>query len=79
MALSFKFSTAAQLRARLRQEFRESRGVRLHRIAAWADANLTDAQLKNVFGLTDPQTAALRSRLQAMRARIEACDAEVGE
>ena len=79
MALSFKFSTVAQLRARLREEFRTSRGVRLHRLAAWADANLTNNQLASLFGLTAPEAVALRTRLTTMRSRIEACDAEVGQ
>lgn len=76
---TFRFSTPAQLRQRFRQEFQTASGVRLHRLARWADANLTDVQLKNIFGLTDVQTTALRAKLQSLRARIEAADAEVGQ
>ena len=75
---SFNYSTVAQLRARMRQEFKTATGRRLHRIATWMNANLTDAQLKNIFSLTDPQTAALRTKLQNMAARLAAFDAEVG-
>ena len=75
---TFRLTTPAQFRQRLRQEFQAASGARLHRMAKWIDANLTDAQLKNAFNLTDAQTAALRARLQDLRSRIEAVDAEVG-
>ena len=77
MALSFKFSTPVQFRTRLRQDFAISKGVRLHRLAAWADGNLTNVQLKNMFNLSDAQVLLFRTRLQNMRSRIEATDAEV--
>ena len=75
----FKYSTPAQLRQRVRQEFKIATGRRLHKIAAWADANLTDAQLQNVFGLTAPQASTLRTKLQAMAARLTAFDTEAGQ
>lgn len=76
---TFKYSTPAQLRARVRQEFKIATGRRLHKMAAWADANLTDVQLQNVFGLTAPQAATLRTKLQAMAARLNSFDAEAGQ
>lgn len=76
---TFKFSTQAQLRQRLREEFKSAKGVRLHKLARWANANLTDAQLRAVFGLTVSQATALRAKLQNMSARLDAMDAEVGE
>lgn len=66
------------MRQRLRREFQTASGRRLHKIAAWMNANLTDAQLKNLFGLTDPQTAALRTKLQNMASRLSAFDSEAG-
>ena len=77
--MRFKFSTQAQLRQRLRQEFQTAKGLRLHKIAKWANNNLTDAQLRAVFGLTVPQATELRTKLQNMQARIDALDAEAGQ
>lgn len=76
---TFKFSTQAQLRQRVRQEFAEARGVRLHKLAKWANNNLTNAQLKNAFNLTDAQTTALRTKLQNMQSRLDAMDVEAGQ
>jgi hypothetical protein len=75
---SFRYSTQAQFRQRLREEFATATGQRLHRLAAWADVNLTDAQLQTLFNRTAAQVPALRTKLQTMRARVEALDAEVG-
>lgn len=76
---TFRYSTPAQLRQRVRQEFKNATGRRLHKIAAWADANLTDVQLQNVFGITAPQAVTLRTKLQAMAARLNAFDTEAGQ
>ena len=76
---TFKFSTQAQLRQRVREEFKTAKGVRLHKVAKWANNNLTDAQLKNAFNLTDAQTTALRTKLQSMQSRLDAMDAEAGQ
>lgn len=76
---SFKYSTVAQARAALRQAFKNETGRRLHVLAAWMNANLTDAQLQSLFGLTAPQTATLRTKLQAAAARLTAFDTEAGQ
>lgn len=76
---TFKFSTVAQLRQRLREEFQTARGVRLHRLAKWANNNLTDAQLRTLFGLTAQQASTLRTKLQNMQSRLDAMDAEAGQ
>ena len=74
----FLYSSPAQFRQKLRQEFQTATGRRLHKIAAYIDGNFTDAQLKNGFNLTDAQTAALRTKLQNMSARLNAFDTEAG-
>lgn len=75
----FLYSTPAQLRARLRQEFKTATGRPLHKLAAWMDANLTDAQLQNIFSITAPRASTLRTKLQAMASRLNAFDAEAGQ
>jgi hypothetical protein len=77
--VKFIYSTQAQLRDAVRTEFRNSTGRRAHRIAKWLDANLTDAQLKAAFNLTNPQTAALRTKLQTMASRLDALETAAGE
>lgn len=75
----FLHSTPAQLHKRVREEFRQAKGVRLHKIASWLNTNLTDVQLKNIFNLTGPQTATLKNKLNRMAARLEAFDGEAGD
>jgi hypothetical protein len=77
--VKFVYSTQAQLRDAVRSEFRNSTGRRAHRIARWLDANLTDAQLKAAFNLTNAQTTALRTKLQTMALRLDAFDTAAGE
>lgn len=78
-AFSFKYSTVNQARAAVRQAFKNESGRRLHVIANWLNVNLTDNQLQTLFGLTAPQTATLRTKLQAASTRLAAFDAEAGQ
>lgn len=78
-AFSFKYSVIADARAALRQAFLTATGRRLHVIATWMDANLTNVQLQALFGLTAPQATTLRTKLQAAAARLVAFDAEQGQ
>lgn len=77
--VSTEFCTRAQLAARLREAFMAARGVRALRIGAYIDANLTDAQLKTLFSLTNAQVTALRTKLDDMAARLAAVNSEVGQ
>lgn len=76
---TFKFSTQSQLRQRLREEFLNAKGLRLHKMAKWANNNLTDAQLRALFGLTVLQATTFRAKLQNMQSRLDAVDAEAGQ
>lgn len=79
-AFIFKYSTQAQAIAALRQTYKSETQRRLHKIAAWLIANLTDNQLSNAFGgLTAPQLTALKAKLQAASDRLTAWDAEAGQ
>jgi len=76
---SFKYSTQQQRAVALRQAFKNATGRRLHVIAAWLDANLTDAQLQTLFGLTANQTTTLRTKIHAAALRLAVFDAEAGQ
>lgn len=76
---SFAHSTQAQLAARLRAVIRAGTPIERHRAARYIwNRGLTDNQLKALFGVTDAQLPALKTRLQNMTARIDALDAETG-
>ena len=77
--MNFNHSTPAQNLAELRRRFRESSGVETLRIAAWLHENLTVAQIKNVFNLSDAQVTALRSRLVALRDQLRSLEQAKGE
>ena len=77
--ITFNHSTPAENRAALRERFRESTGIQAARIAKWIHANMTVAQVKAVFGLTDAQVTTLRDRMQALRDNLNAIDAAGGE
>lgn len=77
--MTFNHSTQAQNLAALRSKYRDLTGLQLHRAARWLHANLTVAQVKNLFNLTDAQVTALRNRWVTMRDRLNALEAERGE
>ena len=77
--MNFNHSTPAQNLAELRLRFRESSGVETLRIAAWLHANLTVAQIKNLFSLSDAQVTALRIRLVALRDQLRSLEQVKGE
>lgn len=76
----FKFSTAIQTAEALRERFRSARGLQAARIATWLLANLTDLQLRTLFGgLTAAQVSALKTRLKAKADRLTALENDLGE
>jgi hypothetical protein len=75
---SFKFVTAAQVLVRMRVRFATATGLDALRIARVL-AKLTDAQLKNLFNYTNPQTSALRTKLNNMLALIATIRSQAGE
>lgn len=79
MKVNFVHSTPAQNAAVLRDRFRNATAERAGRIARWILNNLSDAQIKAAFGLTNPQLAALKTRLQAKVDALTALLAQDGE
>lgn len=73
MALNLKHQTKAQLRNRLRVEYRNSSGERLSKIAHLIltfieDGTYTDAQIKTEFGKDDAKYVIFKERLTKIRA-----------
>ena len=77
--VKFLHSTPAQNAAVLRERFRQAGGITAARIARWILRNLTDAQIKVAFGLTNPQLAALKTRLQAKADILSSVELARGE
>lgn len=77
--MTFTHCTRAQFAARLRERFRLARGVEALRLAQWIGANLTDAEIKAVWGLTNAQLTALKSRFASKSALLSQVDAAGGE
>ena len=84
MALELKHQTAAQFAARLKARFKAAEKYEKARIAAWMynrvqAGDITVAQIKAAFGLTDPQWLVFRDRLLALKQHYDAIQAEVAE
>lgn len=75
---TFNYSTPTQLAQRLRERFRGATKLEALLIARFFAA-LTNAQLKALFGLTDAQTSAFRSRLDDKLMTMDRIRATVGE
>lgn len=70
MALTLKHQTANQFVARVREAYRNGERERLVQLARFVLARLqagdiTDAQCRSAFGLTNPQWNALKVKMQA--------------
>jgi len=74
----FNHSTQAQLAQRLRERFKTAPRLEALQIARFLAA-LTDAQLKALFVLTNPQVATLRAKLDGMMTTVDRIRAAVGE
>lgn len=84
MALNLQFQTTAQFAARLRERYRSASREEAARIATWIlnriDAgDITDAQVRNAFGLTVTQYANLKTRMTNLRTAYQAVQAAAGE
>ena len=84
MALNLRHQTAAEFAARLRARYKAARGNDCARIATWILNHLeagdfTEAQLRNVFGLTAGQWTTLKANLTALRTDWLAVQAAAGE
>lgn len=84
MALVLNYQTPAQFAARLRQRYRNSSRDESCRLAGWMldkleAGDVTDAQLRAVFGLTVTQWNALKSKFLTMRTNYDSTQAAAGE
>jgi len=79
-----RFQTGMQFLSRLRELYKNSKAEVVCRIATWItkrvqDGSVTQAQLRNAFGLTQAQWDALKLRMDALRDHLTAVDAAQGE
>lgn len=84
MALRLRYQTAAQFAARLRERYRTATREEAARIATWVldrieAGDLTDAQVRNAFGLTTQQYTAMKARMSTLRDAYRAVQQAVGE
>ena len=84
MALILKHQTPEAFIARVRQAYRDGDSERLVKIARFLIArvqagDVTDAQLRNAFGLNTTQWNALKTRMQNLITADNAVRSAVGE
>ena len=84
MAINLNHQTAAQFAARLREWWRNSTREECARIAWWIierinAGDVTDAQLRNAFGLTVAQYNTLKTKWTNLRTAYNAVQAAAGE
>ena len=77
--MKFEYTTPEKNIAELRRRFKDANGLQGARMARWIFNNLTVAQVKNAFNLSDEQVVVLRNRLRDLRDRLDALEAEAGE
>ena len=84
MALILKHQTAEAFIARVRQAYRDGNSEQLVKIARFLIArvqagDVTDAQLRNAFGLNVTQWNALKTKMQNLITADNAVKSAVGE
>jgi len=84
MALILKHQTAEAFIARVRQAYRDGNSDQLVKIARFLIArvqagDVTDAQLRNAFGLNTTQWNALKTKMQNLITADNAVKSAVGE
>lgn len=84
MPLNLKHQTAAQFAARLRERYRGASREEAARVATWVlnrieAGDLTDAQVRNAFGLTTTQYNAMKARMTSLRTAWLAVQSAQGE
>ena len=77
--MKFVYSTQAQNIAELRRRYKAASGTEAAKIARWIYNNLTVAQIKNAFNLSDAQVTTLRAKFVALRDNLNAVEAAKGE
>lgn len=73
-----QYTTLAAVADELRAQFRDASRYELHRLARWTLGHLTDPQIRFAFNLSAAELITFKARLETMRDRIDAMDAEVG-
>ena len=84
MALNLQHQTAAEFVSRFREKYRNSSREECARLAAWlydryAAGDVTAAQIKTAFGLSDAQWLVFRDKVLALREHWLAVQAAQGE
>lgn len=84
MALNLQYQTPAQFAARLRERYRGASREEAARLATWLlnrieAGDLTDAQVRNAFGMTTTQYNTFKTRLTNLRTAWTAVQAAQGE
>lgn len=83
-APSLRFQTGAQFLGRLRELYRNGEAEELARIARWIRnrvqaGDVTAAQLRNAFGLTQAQWDALKAKMDVLAANLDGVEQAKGE
>jgi hypothetical protein len=84
VALNLRHQTAAQFIARFRERFRSAEREEAAKLATWLlnrieAGDVTDAQVRNAFGLNNTQYNALKTRMTNLRTAWLAVQAARGE
>jgi len=79
-----RFQATAEFVQRLREAFRTRNREILCRLARWIlnrinAGDLTDTQVRNAFGLTNPQYNTLKTKMTALRDALTSVENAVGE
>ena len=77
--MKFEHTTPAENMAELRRRFKNASGLQAAQMARWMFNNLTAAQVKNAFDLSNEQVIVLSNRLRDLRDRLDSLEAEAGE
>ena len=77
---TFRWCTAAQARARVRDAYRVATSFEVCRLAWYIQQlGLTDNQLKNMFNVNDAQLVTLKAKLANLEAKYNDVSDEAGE
>jgi len=84
VAPSFRFQTATEFLGRLRQIYRDADPELVVKIARWVRntiiaGDVTQTQLRNAFGLTQPQWDTLRTKMEGFASSLDSVEMAQGE
>ena len=79
-----RFQNPLEFRARMRREFRSRERESLCRLARWilnriTAGDLTDAQVRNAFGMGVPDYTLFKTRMTTLRDALNSVEGAVGE